>query len=331
MAASAGRFIHSVGTIRERRQKMNAIDKIADTDRYARCVQTSKRVRWDIDQDVIRGRRFDAAHKFLPDGLSLADAFTTLSADEKRFVSQIQGRTYANVFGLVERFINAKVLELSEDHWFGDQIALEALVRFSDEELKHQALFRRIDKMAGDVLPDGYRFDVDANAVAHAVLGKSTWAVLALTLDIELFTQLHYRQSIEPDTKLSELFKDVFLYHWKEESQHAILDELEWVRHDAGLTAVERDRAVDEFIELVAAVDGILQVQAKADAGFFATTCGRVVGEVEARAIEAAFLKAYRWQYIHSGAQHPHFRKVLINLITENQGQRIQAALATLQ
>jgi hypothetical protein len=51
----------------------------------------------------------------------------------------------------------------------------------------------------------------------------------------------------------------------------------------------------------------------------------------EARAIEAAFLKAYRWQYIHSGAQHPQFGKVLSSLITENQGQRIQAALAILQ
>jgi hypothetical protein len=184
--------------------------------------------------------------------------------------------------------------------------------------------------MIGDVLPDGYRFDVDPNAVAHAVLGKSTWAVLALTLDIELFTQLHYRQSIDPDTQLSELFKDVFLYHWKEESQHAILDELEWVRHDAGLVAEQRDNAVDEFIELVAAVDGILQSQAKADSTYFAAKCGRAVDEAEARAIEAAFLKAYRWQYIHSGAQHPHFGKVLSSLITEDQGKRIHAALATL-
>jgi len=310
---------------------MNAIDKISASDRYARCVQTSKRVRWDIEEDIIRGRSFDTAHKFLPDGLSLADAFTTMSAAEKRFVSQIQGRTYANIFGLVERFINAKVLELSEDHWFGDQVALEALVRFSDEELKHQALFRRIDMMVGEVLPAGYRFDIDPNAVAHAVLGKSTWAVLALTLDIELFTQLHYRQSIEPDAELSELFKDVFLYHWKEESQHAILDELELVRHDAGLTAEQRDRAVDDFIELVGAVDGILQAQAKADANYFAARCGRAVGEAEARVIEAAFLRAYRWQYIHSGAQHPQFGKVLSGLITENQGQRIQTALAALQ
>jgi hypothetical protein len=310
---------------------MNATNKISASERYARCIQASKRARWDIDKDVIRGRSFDAAHKFLPDGLSLADAFTTLSGHEKRFVSQIQGRTYANVFGLVERFINAKVLEVSRDHWFGDQVALEALVRFSDEELKHQALFRRIDTMVGAVLPDGYRFDVDPDAVARAVLGKSTWAVLALTLDIELFTQLHYRQSIDPDTELSELFKDVFLYHWKEESQHAIVDELEWVRNDSGLSAEKRDRAVDEFIELVALVDGVLQAQSKVDAGYFAAKCGRAVDEAEARAIEAAFLKAYRWQYIHSGAQDPSFGKVLSSLITENQGQRIQSALATLQ
>jgi hypothetical protein len=310
---------------------MNATKEISGSERYARCIQSSKRVRWDIDEDVIRGRGFDTADKFLPDGLSLTNAFTTLSADEKRFVSQIQGWTYANVFGLVERFINAKILELSHDYWLGDQVALEALVRFSDEELKHQALFRRINTMVGGVLPDGYRFDVDPDAVARAVLGKSTWAVLALTLDIELFTQLHYRQSIDPDTELSELYKDVFLYHWKEESQHAILDELEWVRHDAGLTTEQRDRAVDEFINLVAAVDGILQAQANADAGYFAAKCGRAVREAEAREIEAAFLKAYRWQYIHSGAQHPRFGKVLSGLITKNQGQRIQSALATLQ
>jgi hypothetical protein len=163
------------------------------------------------------------------------------------------------------------------------------------------------------------------------VLGKSTWAVLALTLHIELFTQLHYRQSIEPDAGLSELFKDVFLYHWREESQHAILDELEWMRHDAGLTPDQRDQAVDDFIELVAAVDGILQVQAGADAAYFTAKCGRVVAKTEVMATEAAFLKAYRWQYIHSGAQHPQFGKVLSSLITESHGQRIEAALATLR
>ena len=302
-----------------------------ESERYARTVESSKRVRWDIEKDVIRGRRFNAAQKFLPDGLSLAGDFAGLSAEEQRFVGQIQGRTYANIFGLVERFINAKVLELSHEHWFGDQVALEALVRFSDEELKHQQLFRRIDAMVGEVLPAGYRFDIDGNEVARAVLGKSTWAVLALTLHIELFTQLHYTESIEPDGDLSDLFKDVFLYHWKEESQHAILDELELVRHDSEITAVQRAQAVNDFIELVGAVDGILQAQAKSDASYFVATCGRAVTESDARGIEASFLKAYRWQYILSGAKHPRFLKVLTKLITAEQGEQIVAALATLQ
>jgi hypothetical protein len=70
----------------------------------------SRGASWDLEADVIRGRGFTAEQKYLPDGLSLIPEFASLSDGEKRFVSQIQGRTYANVFGLVERFINAKML-----------------------------------------------------------------------------------------------------------------------------------------------------------------------------------------------------------------------------
>jgi len=235
---------------------------------FAKCIEISKRVRWDIDKDVIRGREFDFSQKFLPDGISKVDQMDFLNDDERRLLSQIQGRTYANMFGFVERFITAKVLELTRDHWLGDQTALEALVRFTDEELKHQELFRRIEKMMASGMPEGYQFLSDPNEVAAAVLEKSTWAVLALTLEIELFTQAHYKQSIEPDENLSELYKDIFLFHWKEETTHAIMDELEWPRHDKKLTAAERDRAVDELIEIVADVDGILQAQSAADVSY---------------------------------------------------------------
>jgi hypothetical protein len=309
---------------------MNAMCQLIEPSRYARCIAASKKVRWEIEADVIRGRRFGAGEKLLPDDLSLIGEFAGLSADEQRFVSRIQGRTYANVFGLVERYIAAKVLEISRDYWLGDQVALEALVRFGDEELKHQQLFRRIEALAAQAMPAGYRFVADPDAVAGAVLSKSDWAVLALTLDIELFTQVHYRRSIDPDAELSPLFRDVFLFHWEEESQHAILDELEWRRHDARLSQDERDRAVDDFIDLVGAVDAILQAQATADARYFASACGRAVSAAGQAAIEAAFLKAYRWQYIHSGAGHPHFGKVLCSLVSSAQLERIGEALSTL-
>jgi hypothetical protein len=179
-------------------------------------------------------------------------------------------------------------------------------------------------------MPAGYRAAAEPNAVAGAVLGMSSWAVLALTLHIELFTQLHYRESIEPDADLSPLFKDVFLFHWKEESQHAILDELEWRRIDAGTSDAERDKAVDEFIQLVVAVDGILQQQAVEDTRYFGETCGRQLDADELRQLQAAVLGAYRWQYILSGAEHPKFLAVLTELTTAAQMERIGAALATL-
>jgi hypothetical protein len=309
---------------------MNAIVKIPDTEKYAHAIKASKAVRWDIDKDVIRGRSFDLAKKYLPDGLSLVQEFPDLAESEKRWASQVQGRTYANVFGLVERFITAKLVEIGGEHALGDQNALEALVRFSDEELKHQALFRRINEMMEEVMPAGYRFDVDPDAVARAVLSKRTWAVLLLTMHIEVFVQNHYRQSIEPDDQLSDLFKDVFLFHWRDECQHVVLDELELKRHDATLSEVERDRGVDDFLDLVVAVDGILQGQAKTDAAYFVDHCDRAFTPEGVDDLAGQFLKAYRWQYIVSGATHPRFQAIVRAMLTAAQIERITAALATL-
>ena len=99
---------------------MNAAvaDVIADAGRaarYALCVKMSKKAEWQIDRDLLRDRSFDFSRKFLPDGLSLVDQLEFLSADEARLLSQIQGRTYAYIFGLVERFI-APGLERGRAH-----------------------------------------------------------------------------------------------------------------------------------------------------------------------------------------------------------------------
>lgn len=300
------------------------------TENYARCIAASTRIRWDIDRDVIRGRVFDFSKTFLPDGLSRISRLDFLQPADQVRLSQIQGRTYANMFGLVERFIGIKMLEITRDHWFGDQVALEALVRFTDEELKHQELFRRIERLAAAGMPPGYEFLPTANEVAAMVLQAPTWSVLALTCHIELFTQIHYRQSIEPQEQLSDLYKDVFLYHWREESQHAILDALEWEREDARITPEERDAAVDGLIALIGAIDGILQKQSLADAHYFVVTSGRRVPQTQLDSLTAGLLDAYRWQYIVSGVQQARFRELLMQMITGSQWQRIQSALSPL-
>jgi hypothetical protein len=300
------------------------------TERYAKCIEVSKRVRWDIDRDILRGRQFDFSQKFLPDGISKLDQLAFFDAGEARLLGQIQGRTYANMFGFVERFITAKILELTRDHWLGDQIALEALVRFCDEELKHQELFRRLDAMMAEGMPEGYTFPHDPNAVAADILSNPTWSVLALTYEIELFTQEHYRQSIEPDPNLSELYKDVFHFHAKEESQHAVMDSLEWPREDAKLTREERDGAVDALVGMVGAVDGLLRAQTENDVSYFLTLCQRSFGDDEVDRIKNSVLGAYRWQYIFSGVEDRRFQELLGSMINENQAQRLQKALGAL-
>ena len=298
---------------------------------YAKCIEISKRVRWDIDKDVIRGRSFDFSKKFLPDGISKVTRFDFLNREQKRFLSQIQGRTYANMFGFVERFIVAKILEITRGHWLADQIALEALVRFCDEELKHQELFKRIEPMMNSGMPAGYRFLPDPNQVAAAVLNNSTWAVLGLILEIELFTQEHYKQSMAEDHEVSELYKDIFLFHWKEEVTHAIMDELEWPREDQRLTPHERDQAVTELIGIVADVDGILQAQSQADVDYLQKASATSFESQQIDLLRSGVLNAYRWQYIFSGVDHPRYQAALANLITESQARRIREALAPLR
>jgi hypothetical protein len=152
--------------------------------------------------------------------------------------------------------------------------------------------------------------------------------VLALTCHIELFVQSHYVESIVKDADLCPLFQDVFKYHWKDESQHVVLDELEWKDEHARLSPAQRDQAVDDLIALVGAVDGILQAQSAADAEYFVRIASRQYSDQEIVQIKGVVLGAYRWQYIITGVRHPHFGKLLTGMTTPEQMQRISAALA---
>ncbi len=309
---------------------MEAYAQLSETDQFAHCIEISKRVRWDIDRDVIRGREFDFSKKFLPDSISKINRFDFLTSEEQKFLSQVQGRTYAGMFGFVERFIVAKILDISRRHWLRDQVALEALVRFCDEELKHQELFRRIEGMIARGMPTGYAFPWNPDEVAAAVLSKSTWAVLGLIYEIELFTQAHYKESIEPEENLSELYKDLFLFHWKEETTHALMDAIEWPVEDQKLTPLERDRAVDELIGLIKDVDGILQAQSANDAHYFADNCRRALLPEERQSLRQGLLSAYRWQYIFSGVEHKRFQALFTDMTTGEQRQRVNEALGQL-
>jgi len=221
---------------------------------------------------------------------------------------------------------------------FGDQVALEAMVRFSDEELKHQRLFRpRRGADRGWPCPRATPFVADPNAVAARGPSRRRPGPCSASRSTSSSSpRSHYRQSIETDADLSPLFKDVFRFHWVEESQHAILDE---ARVGAARTVASSEEARDAAVgdpSYLAGRRARRHPQGRKPRPTPATSSSHARGapfeapEISPR-LEAGVLAAYRWQHILSGADNPRFVEVLASLVNSHQLARIVGALATLR
>ena len=122
----------------------------------------------------------------------------------------------------------------------------------------------------------------------------------------------------------------MFLFHWKEESQHAILDELEWMRED---------RPARHASSAISAVDGsdragrrgrrhCCSCRRTADVDYFLKICPQRFTAAQVEELQSSVLRAYRWQYVSSGVQDRRFAAILSGMITPGQSARIGAALA---
>src|SRR3954454_23115154 len=172
---------------------------------YRNVLDKSKQVAWQEDQ-VLNGRHFDLSKRFLPNRLSGVDEIDFLNEEEKRKLNQIMGNAYLHLFAFVEEFIVPTVTEAALHNTSGDEVRQRSLLRFSEDELKHQELFRRsielFDEQFGvspDLIPG-------REQVAAVVRSKSKLAVLLLIDLIEWFVQVHYTEHVLDRTDLDGLF-----------------------------------------------------------------------------------------------------------------------------
>lgn len=263
-----------------------------------------QRVRWDIGRDVIRGRTPDVRKPFLPPGLSLVDELPFLAPADRLLLGHVQGRTYAWLLDLCERFTGARRLRPGQ--------------------------LRRLAQLLGPCMPAGHEPTSDPDAMTQIARGKSSWAVLALSLVIELSALAHYRCSLQSAEGLCALWKDVLLARCKEESRHAALDELEFLREDARLSAAQRDRGVNDLIALMGAMEGIVSAQSDADARYFLANASGRYDPDQRREAGECLLKAYRWQHLMCGVMEPPFQRLLFGAIDLSQVDRISQALRPL-
>jgi hypothetical protein len=295
---------------------------------YGECLQRSYRVNWKIS-DVVSGQSFDPSRRWLPARLSGADAIGSLSREEKTKLNHVEMGAYAHLFGYVEEFIAPKMVTLARDFEIDNREAFDALTNFAAEEVKHMNLFREVRGHVDAAVRFPLALIPGQKEVARAVLSKQTGAVLLLTAAIEWLTQLHYLTCFKDDEALDPFTRHIFKCHWLEESQHARMDHLETLRAFAGLGDADREMAVDDLIELVGAVDGLLQQQAHLDVDNLERYLDRPLGASAREEVYERVLGAKRYTFIESGVTHPNFLQLFAAVTTPAQQERVQKALAS--
>jgi hypothetical protein len=282
---------------------------------YSDVLDISKRVAWHED-DVLNGRRFDLSKRFLPNRLSGVDEISCLDEHEKRKLNQIMGNAYCHLFAYVEEFIVPTVSEEVVHNPYGDEVRQRSLVRFSEDELKHQEMFRRSTSLFAEQFGVTPQLIPGREEVAAVVRSKSRLAVTLLIDLIEWFVQLHYTEHVLDKTDLDSLFRDLLRHHWLDEAQHAKIDTMLIAEMVDDIPMADREAAIDEVLELGSAIDGLLQQQIALNIETLAMATGRAFTESEREEITAKTLRAWRWTFLVSGLEHPKVVK-LVDEITD--------------
>jgi P-aminobenzoate N-oxygenase AurF len=294
---------------------------------YAAALEASVKHAWTVD-DCFRGRDFDFSKSFLPDRIAGVAAISCLDDDEKRRLNQIRANSYCHLFAFVEEFIVPLVMENATRQVYGDETRLWSLLRFAEEEVKHQELMRRATMQfeAGFGVPCG--LISGREVIAEAVLDKSPLAALLLTSLIEWFVQLHYIAHVRDEQDLDPLFRDILRFHWIDESRHARLDSLLIDEVADSLPLDARELAVDELLQLGGAIDGLLAQQLDLDLDALERSIGRVLGADERGEIRAAQQRSYRWTFLVSGLEHPKFVDIVDRISVDGPDKISSAARA---
>jgi len=285
---------------------------------YASCLDGSVHNAWTVE-DCFQGRDFDFAKPFLPERIAGVTGISCINGDEKRMLNQIRGNSYCHIFAFVEEYIVPMVLANATRDVYGDE---------TEEEIKHQEMLRR----ACDQFEKGFGTPCGLipgrEAVADVVLAASPLTALLLTSMIEWFTQLHYVEHVRDGDDLDRLFQDILRFHWIDESRHARLDSMLINEVASELSAEERERSIDELLDLGGAVDGLLAQQVELDIEALEHATGRSFTEAEKSEIRGAQQHAYRWTFLVSGLEHPKFTQIVADLTTAGSKKLADAAAA---
>ena len=303
---------------------------LAAVDTFELCRIASERAAWSFDEQF-GSLELDFSKRFLPTRLCGQETPRWLSPEASSLLNHIRGYSYAHIFLFVEEFIIEQTCSTAVDYVHVDRNALSALLKFTDEETKHQRMFALVKQRIQDGL--GFRPGElqDKEDVARAICANSPIAVYLVTLMIEWFTQRHYVECFESaETELDPGFVKVFRLHWTEEAQHARIDTLVLYALAEGLTDKNLETAFEEFTALVLQMDALIGQQDALDIQSLETALGTAFSESQRAALLAALRRESRWTYAQSGLEHRAFQATY-NALRPSDRFSIEALLEKLR
>jgi hypothetical protein len=295
---------------------------------YQEALAASQKINWRVDDLIGSDKRLDFTKPFIPESLARTKPLVFLTYAERLALNQIRGHGYLYTFGLVEEFILPFVLDHVRERLQGDDFRTRAFLAFAAEEAKHIDLFKRFRREFQSGFPTECAVIGPPSDIANAVLAHDPLAVALVILHIEWMTQRHYLESVKDTDDLDALFKNLLRHHWMEEAQHAKLDTL-MVEALATTRAVgDVDRAIEEYFEIGALIDGGLKQQSEFDLQSLSKATGRRLSEADQAEFLATQHQALRWTFLGSGMSHPNFLATMERLSPDALRRVEQAAAA---
>jgi hypothetical protein len=290
---------------------------------YAAIVAASEQVAWTVDA-IFRDRRFDASKPIVPASWVRTQALEFLTAQDQLTLNHCRAFSYAHLNGNYEEFIPLHLTGIIQQDWHDDRAHLRALLRFGEEEMKHQQLFRRTETVleASCGHPFGRHFDdekVRVTELTHAVLAYPPLPRFLLLLAFEFGTRRHYVESIQEQTEGSgdPLYVEVLKAHWLEENQHVKSDMLEIARLAGVLSPEELSVAFDQVKGIGELVDATFVGQVDQEVDTLQQVTGHTLAEAEVTTLRDTLYESLRSIIAGVALTDPSFAKVALELSRE--------------
>ncbi|MCA9617534.1 MAG: hypothetical protein KC731_00845 [Myxococcales bacterium] len=279
-------------------------------DSYAAILDDAERARWSLAEATARLADLDFELPFLPEALVHGERLPFLTARERVVLSQIRGHAYLRIFALAKKFILPFVMTQAANCLYGDSEELLALMGFGQEEAKHATLFDRFSTAFGRGFDTVCEVVGPAEDIAAKVLLNHKLAVGLAVAHFELMSQSHYVRAARSDATIDQGFQELLRLHWREECQHVRLDALILKRLAAQCSPYERERAVQQYLDLLDDLAGVLRDQVDLDLEAFERSARPLTdGERETWRHEQA--RSYDDVYIRQGLDHAVFRSTI--------------------